>query len=38
MSNLKDDYEVLSVEVGEHAEEVATIAIERPDARNALNR
>lgn len=38
MSNLKDDYEVLSVEVGEHADEVATIAIERPDARNALNR
>lgn len=24
--------------IGEHAEEVATIAIERPDARNALNR
>ncbi|WP_306055943.1 enoyl-CoA hydratase/isomerase family protein [Natronococcus wangiae] len=37
MSELTDEYEVLSVEVGEHAERVATVAIERPDARNALN-
>lgn len=37
MSKLEDEYEVLSVEVGEHAERVATVAIERPDARNALN-
>ncbi|WP_265109844.1 enoyl-CoA hydratase/isomerase family protein [Halosolutus halophilus] len=37
MSDLEDEYDVLSVEVGEHADRVATIAIERPDARNALN-
>ncbi|WP_435320408.1 enoyl-CoA hydratase/isomerase family protein [Haloarchaeobius sp. TZWSO28] len=30
-------YELLSVSVGEHADRVATVAIERPDARNALN-
>jgi len=37
MCELTDDYEVLSVTVGEHADRVATVAIERPDARNALN-
>ncbi|QFU84699.1 enoyl-CoA hydratase/isomerase family protein [Natronorubrum aibiense] len=37
MSELTDDYELLSVEIGEHADRVATVAIERPDARNALN-
>ncbi|MFA9418205.1 enoyl-CoA hydratase/isomerase family protein [Natrinema sp. HArc-T2] len=37
MSDLTDDYELLSVTVGEHADRVATVAIERPDARNALN-
>ncbi|ELY89472.1 enoyl-CoA hydratase/isomerase [Natrialba hulunbeirensis JCM 10989] len=31
------ELELVSVSVGEHAEKVATIAIERPDARNALN-
>ncbi|MFD1588286.1 enoyl-CoA hydratase/isomerase family protein [Halorientalis brevis] len=30
-------YDLLSVTVGDHADRVATIAIERPDARNALN-
>lgn len=30
-------YELLSVTVGDQAERVATVAIERPDARNALN-
>jgi enoyl-CoA hydratase len=34
---LEDEYELLSVEVGERADRVATVAIERPDARNALN-
>ena len=34
---LTDDYEVLSVDVGKHADQVATVAIDRPDARNALN-
>jgi enoyl-CoA hydratase len=37
MSKLDDEYDLLSVEVGEHADRVATVAIERPDARNALN-
>lgn len=37
-SNLKDDYGVLGVEIGDHAVEVATIAIERRVAQNALNR
>ncbi|MFA9427869.1 enoyl-CoA hydratase/isomerase family protein [Natronorubrum sp. A-ect3] len=37
MSELTDEYDLLTVEVGEHAEYVATVAIERPDARNALN-
>ncbi|AGB36610.1 enoyl-CoA hydratase/isomerase family protein [Natronococcus occultus] len=37
MSELEDEYELLSVEVGERADRVATVAIERPDARNALN-
>ncbi|WP_255171778.1 enoyl-CoA hydratase/isomerase family protein [Natrononativus amylolyticus] len=32
-----DEYGVLSVSVGEHAERVATVAIDRPDARNAMN-
>ncbi|MFC6719308.1 enoyl-CoA hydratase/isomerase family protein [Natrialbaceae archaeon GCM10025810] len=34
---LTDEYELLSVEVGENVEGVATITIDRPDARNALN-
>ncbi|ELY51500.1 enoyl-CoA hydratase/isomerase family protein [Natronococcus jeotgali] len=37
MTELEDEYELLSVEVGERADRVATVAIERPDARNALN-
>lgn len=37
MAELADEYDLLSVEVGERAEKVATVAIERPDARNALN-
>ncbi|MDJ1433303.1 enoyl-CoA hydratase-related protein [Halostagnicola sp. A-GB9-2] len=37
MSELVDDYDLLSVEVGNRADRVATVAIERPDARNALN-
>jgi enoyl-CoA hydratase len=37
MSGLTDEYDLLSVEVGEHANRVATVAINRPDARNALN-
>ncbi|SFS90844.1 enoyl-CoA hydratase/isomerase family protein [Halostagnicola kamekurae] len=37
MSELEDDYDLLSVEVGTRADRVATVAIERPDARNALN-
>ncbi|WP_049922519.1 enoyl-CoA hydratase/isomerase family protein [Halopiger djelfimassiliensis] len=37
MSELRDEYDVLSVAVGDHADRVATVAIERPDARNALN-
>lgn len=37
MSELEDQYDTLSVESGEHADRVATVAIERPDARNALN-
>ncbi|AHG01280.1 3-hydroxybutyryl-CoA dehydratase (plasmid) [Halostagnicola larsenii XH-48] len=37
MSELEDEYDLLSVEVGTHADRVATVAIERPDARNALN-
>ncbi|WP_246998210.1 enoyl-CoA hydratase/isomerase family protein [Halosolutus gelatinilyticus] len=37
MSELRDEYDLLSVDVGERVERVATIAIERPDARNALN-
>ncbi|MFC4541302.1 enoyl-CoA hydratase/isomerase family protein [Halosolutus amylolyticus] len=37
MSKLEDEYDTLGVAVGERAERVATIAIERPDARNALN-
>ncbi|MDG5817667.1 enoyl-CoA hydratase-related protein [Natronococcus sp. A-GB7] len=37
MTELEDKYELLSVEVGERADRVATVAIERPDARNALN-
>jgi enoyl-CoA hydratase len=32
------DYETLLTSIGEHAERVATIAINRPDARNALNK
>jgi len=31
------NYETLVTSVGEHADRVATIAINRPDARNALN-
>lgn len=34
---LSDDYEVLSVSVGDDADRVATVTIDRPDARNALN-
>jgi len=37
MSELTDGYGLLSVAVGEHADRVATIAIDRPDARNAMN-
>lgn len=37
-SNLKDDSGVLGVEIGDHAVEVATIAIERRVAQNALKR
>jgi enoyl-CoA hydratase len=37
MSKLEDCYEMLSVDIGEHIDRVATIAIERPDVRNALN-
>jgi enoyl-CoA hydratase len=37
MSGLTDEHDLLSVEVGEHADRVATVAINRPDARNALN-
>ncbi|XVH33309.1 enoyl-CoA hydratase/isomerase family protein (plasmid) [Haloferacaceae archaeon DSL9] len=37
MRKLEDGYDLLSVDVGGHAENVATIAIDRPDARNALN-
>lgn len=32
-----NDYETLSTSVGDHADRVATIAVDRPDARNALN-
>ncbi|AXR76261.1 Enoyl-CoA hydratase/carnithine racemase (plasmid) [Natrarchaeobaculum sulfurireducens] len=32
-----DEYELLSVTVGDRADHVATIAINRPDVRNALN-
>jgi enoyl-CoA hydratase len=38
--NLEDtatDCETVAVTVGEHAEHVTTVAIDRPDARNALN-
>jgi enoyl-CoA hydratase len=34
---LSDELELVSVSVGNRAESVATIAIERADARNALN-
>ncbi|NUB93789.1 enoyl-CoA hydratase/isomerase family protein [Haloterrigena sp. SYSU A121-1] len=37
MSELSDEYDLLSVEIGERADRVATVTIERPDARNALN-
>ena len=37
MSKLEDEYDLLSVDVGDQADHVATVAIERPDARNALN-
>ncbi|MDG5820496.1 enoyl-CoA hydratase-related protein [Natronococcus sp. A-GB7] len=37
LAALGDELELVSVSVGDHAESVATIAIERPDARNALN-
>src|SRR6056297_2205005 len=33
----EQSYDLLSVTVGDHADRVATVAIERPDARNALN-
>ncbi|SFL45391.1 enoyl-CoA hydratase [Halogranum rubrum] len=33
----EQSYELLSVTVGEHADRVGTVSIERPDARNALN-
>ncbi len=32
-----NDYETLTVSVGEYADRVATISIDRPEARNALN-
>lgn len=38
MSELVDEYDVLSVDVGNHVDRVATIAIDRPEARNAMNR
>lgn len=37
MNKLKDIYEMLSIEVGEQADKVATITVDRPDARNAMN-
>ncbi|ELY89433.1 enoyl-CoA hydratase/isomerase family protein [Natrialba taiwanensis] len=37
LAALDTELELVSVSVGEHAEKVGTIAIERPDARNALN-
>ncbi len=36
-TELADEYELLSVDVGSHADRVATVAIDRPDARNALS-
>src|SRR6056297_26867 len=32
-----ESFETIAVEVGEHAAHVATVTIDRPDARNALN-
>ncbi|WP_331234347.1 enoyl-CoA hydratase/isomerase family protein [Natronorarus salvus] len=37
MTDLEDGYDLLSVDVGGHAERVATVTIDRPEARNALN-
>lgn len=38
MSELVDKYDVLSVDIDNHVDRVATIAIGRPEARNAMNR
>lgn len=38
MSELVDKYDVLSVDIDNHVDRVAPIAIDRPEARNAMNR
>lgn len=38
MSELVDKYDVLSVDIDNHLDRVATVAIDRPEARNAMNR
>jgi len=37
LEDVAADYETVTVTVGERVEHVATVAIDRPDARNALN-
>lgn len=38
MSELVDKYDVLSVDIDNHVDRVATVAIDRSEARNAMNR
>lgn len=37
LDGLDDEFELVSIDVGDTVEKVATVSIERPDARNALN-